>query len=322
VRDELERRAINTVATSGGEFVPPLWLLEAYAGLARAGRIFADGFNKRPLPPGTNSINIPRITTGSAVAAQTADNAAVQSTDLVTTSLAAPVITIAGQEDMSMQLLEQSPMGMDELIFQDLIADYNAKLDVQALNGTGANGQALGLLNVSGINTTAYTDASPTVPEIYPKVADILQKIGTNRFLPATAIYMHPRRWGWFMAALDSNNRPLVVPSAQGPQNTFASQQNGPYDAMTEGSLLGLPVYSDANIPVTLNSSTQDVIIASRMTDHWLWEGVLRTRVLPEILSGTLGVRIQVYNYVALTAGRFPKASGTVLGTGTVTPTF
>jgi hypothetical protein len=60
------------------------------------------------------------------------------------------------------------------------------------------------------------------------------------------------------------------------------------------------------NVPTTDNTdgggATRDVAIAAKWDDLWLFEGELRTRVLPEVLSGTLQVRFQAYNYVAFLA--------------------
>lgn len=311
-----EQRDMSRVDGAGGEFVPPLWIMDLYAEKARAGRVFADRLTQMPLPTGTDSINIPRITTGALTGIQTADNAAVAEQDMVTDSKAAPVRTIAGQVDVALQALEQSPANFDQIIFADLFADHAQKLDVQTLNGSGALGQMLGALQVSGINVTAYTDASPTLPELYPKVARAAQDISTGRFREAEAIVMHPRRWMWIMADLDSSNRPFVVPTAHGPTNapvvSTALVAEG-----SVGTMLGLPVFIDSNIPVNLGAGTdEDIILVGRFSDSLLWEGAIRTRALPEVGSGTLTVRLQLYSYVAMTAERHPTSISTVGGTG------
>lgn len=77
-RNDREVRAINTTDTSGGEFVPPLWLVDEYVRLARASRVAADLVRNLPLPAGTDSINLPRITTGAAVATQSSQNTGFQ----------------------------------------------------------------------------------------------------------------------------------------------------------------------------------------------------------------------------------------------------
>lgn len=318
-RYEMEMRDLSRTDGAGGEFVPPLWMVDEFVPLARAARAFADTWNTRPLPPGTDSINIPKVSGGAAVAAQ-ADNANVQETDPTTTSIAAPVKTIAGQVDVALQLLEQSPISFDEVVFADLIGAYNAELDAQLINGSGAGANLQGVLGLAGINAVTYTDATPTVPELYPKVADAANQAANGRKLPATAIFMHSRRWYWHTAALDGQSRPLVVPLAA--QNPIASIE----DVLAEGPvgvLQGLPVVMDQNIPTNLGGGTnEDRVIVCRPSDFWLWESFLRTRVLPEVGSGTLTVRLQLYNYAAATAARYPAGISVISGTGLITPTF
>lgn len=322
VQTDPEYRDLNRTDSTGGYFVPPLWLMNDYVALARAGRPTANIINSQPLPPGTDSINVPMISTGTAVAIQTADNAAVQETDLADTTISAGVKTIAGQQDVSIQALEQSPVNFDQIIFADLLADYATKLDVQVLAGSNGSGQVKGLLGATGINAITYTDSTPTVGELYAKIADAVQQIHTGRFMPPTVIVMHPRRWGWFLAALDSSNRPLVVPNAQGPNNAVGTF-GGVVSEQVVGSIMGLPVITDPSVPVGLGASTnEDRIIVMRASDLWLWESSVKTRVLPDVGSGTLTVRLQVYGYLAFTAERYPKSISVIAGTGLTTPTF
>jgi hypothetical protein len=64
----------NTTNGSGGEFVPPLWLVGQYVPFARSGRVIANRMRRSPLPPGTDSINLPKMSTGTATAVQSAQN--------------------------------------------------------------------------------------------------------------------------------------------------------------------------------------------------------------------------------------------------------
>ncbi len=310
------RANMNRTDGTGGDFVPPLWLMNEYLPLARAGRVAADLCRKMTLPGGTDSINFPKLATGTATAEQS-DGGSVQKTDATTDKVTAAVTTIAGQQVFAMQLLDQSPTNFDEVVFADLIADLATKVSTYVLSKA-----SIGILNVSGINAVTYTDASPTVPEAYPKVADGIQQIHTNRFLPPQAVLMHPRRWAWHLAALDSSNRPLVVPNPQGPTNAFAGMQ----DVRSEGSvgiLQGLPVYVDPNVPINLGGGTnEDRIIIARFDDLYLWEGALRTRVLFETDADTLSVRLQVWEYLAFMGNRYPKSVSVISGTGLATPTF
>ena len=186
----------NTTAGEGGEFVPPLWLIDEFIPFLRAGRQVANACRQMDLPTGTDSINIPKVSGGTSVAPQTANNAAISETDLTTTSVSSSVITVAGQEDVSIQLLEQSPIALsDEVIFPDLLSAYNQQIDLQVLNGSGSAGQVNGILNVAGINAVTYTDASPTGPKMYPYFGQSASQIQRKRFAPMTAFFMTPQRW-------------------------------------------------------------------------------------------------------------------------------
>ncbi|WP_243087261.1 phage major capsid protein [Streptomyces sp. 891-h] len=322
VASEREYRDLDRTDGQGGYFVPPLWLMSQFVELARAGRAYANVVNMQPLPGGTDSINIPKVATGTTAAVQTADNAAVSETDLTDTFINAPVRTIAGQQDVAIQLLDQSPVSFDEVIFRDLVADYATKLDEQVISGSGSAGQVTGVRNTSGIETVTYTSGSPTVAEVYSKIADAVQRVHTLRFMAPTVIVMHPRRWAWFLAASDNSGRPLVVPSAGNPQNAVATL-GAVGSEQVVGQMHGLPVVTDPSMPTNLGAGTnEDVVHVLRASDVLLYESGIRTRVLPEVGSGTLTVRLQVYGYLAFTAERYPKSVVEIGGSGLVSPTF
>ncbi len=319
----------NRTDGTGGYLVPPLWMMDELIPILRAGRVVADQVRKFDLPDGTDSINIPKLSTGTATAIQTADAAAVQSTDFTDTSVSAGVKTIAGQQDCSIQLVEQSPLSLDEILFTDLVADYNKKLDAQVIAGSNASGQVNGLYssagasNWTGYSTITYTDASPTVPEFWPVTAQSLSQISQKRFsVQNVKFFWHPRRWFWMVGGLDGNNRPLVVPSAMGPWNAMSNASQPVPEGYVGDTVLGAPVFIDANITTadTAGSgSGQDISLCLKSDDAFLFEGQLRQRTLPEILSGTLQVRFQVYNYVAFLL-RYGEALAIGSGTGFSAP--
>jgi hypothetical protein len=85
-----------------------------------------------------SEVKLPRMTTGTHVA-PIADGAAVPSRDIVDAALSQPVTTIAGESDVALQLLEQSPGGahLDFAIFKDLTASYDGQLENALINGAG-----------------------------------------------------------------------------------------------------------------------------------------------------------------------------------------
>ncbi|GIH91948.1 phage major capsid protein [Planobispora siamensis] len=316
----MEKRALSTTDGAGGEWVPPLWMINDYIRLARPSRIVANRVRQMALPPGTDSINLPRLATGTAVAEQSTQNTALQNTDATTSSVTAAVATIGGQQVVSLQLIEQSPINIDEVLLQDLAADYAIKLDTFVISNNAAN--KVGLLNVSGLNAVTYTDASPTAGELYGKIADAIQQIHTGRYMPPTAIFMHPRRWAMLLAALDTAGRPLVTPAANAPQNVIAAVGDVNSEGFV-GSLQGLPVFVDPNIPSNLGAGTnEDRIIIARTDDVILFEGTPRAEAFREPLAAQLSVLLRFYNYAAIHASRYAKSISVISGTGLATPTF
>jgi HK97 family phage major capsid protein len=319
--DGFEARALSRTDGQGGNFVPPAFLIADYAEFPRAGRPFAREVNDHELLGGTDTIKLPKVTTGTSVTSQTADNQNVAEVDLVDTEVSSSVYTIAGQQGVALQLLEQSPIGFDEVIWADLMSEYDVEVDRQVVFGSGTGGKHTGVLTTAGVNAVTYTSATPTAQALYSKIADAIQRIHTARKRPPTHIYMSPRRWAFFLAAVDANGRPLVVPNgvAFNPQGT----QSGVESFGPVGTLQGLPVFTDPNMPENLGAGTnEDRIVIARMEDLHLWEGTLNARALEQIRGDKLQVLLQVYAYSAFMPQRYPTAISVISGTGLVTPTF
>jgi HK97 family phage major capsid protein len=309
----------NRTDGQGGYFVPPLWLVDQYIDLPRFDRVVANSVANFDLPAGTDSINLPKVSTGTATAVQTADAAGVQSTDLTDTFVNAPVRTVAGQQDVAMQLLDQSPVAFDEVLYRDLQADLNSKVDIQVVNGSGSSGQALGILNVSGINAITYTDASPTLPELWVPLLQSASQLAKNRKMPANAVFLTPSMWYWALSQLDTTNRPLIVPAAPIAFNPAALGNGDSAQGYAGMFSYGLPALMDGNIPSNLGGGTNETrIITARSSDLYLWEGAVRTRALQEVLSGTLQIRFQVWEYFAFMGNRRPESISVISGTGVI----
>lgn len=317
-----EFRDISRTDGQGGYAVPPAWLMNQYIELARPGRAIANLVQRQPLPGGTDSLSIPKILTGTAVGVQTADNQQVTEVDLTDTFISAPVRTISGQQGVAIQLIDQSPIAFDDVIFRDLVAAHAAATDHQVLDGTGSAGQVLGINHTPGISTIVA--ASGGYQDTYKAIANAIQLVHTTRFLPPEVIVMHPRRWGALLASFSNDGRPLFIPNAQGPFNAggiltdVASQQ-------VVGTVQGLPVVTDPNISITSGTEyssygDEDVIYVLRASDLVLYESGVRARVLPEVRATTLTVLLQVYSYLAFTASRYPASVVTITGLGQ--PTF
>ena len=318
----------------GGYFVPPLWLPDEFIPQLVAHLVAAALCRQMDLPQGTDSINIPAVNAGTAVGYQQADNAGVLTQDWTDTAVQANVKTIAGDSDVALQLLEQSPHGLvDEVITMNLVQQYNAFLDQQVLAGDGLNASQLqgghlkGLYpytnwaNTNSVTWTATNPAAYTFPSVLGVMAS---QIAKTRYDQTNLKYvLHGRRFFWYATGLDGNDRPLVGSSGYGPWNVPALMEAPlPAEGLAGSTNFGAPIYVDDNIgtaDATGGGSAQDYALAALWDDLWLFQGDMRTNVFREVLSGSLGVRFQIYNYVAFLA-RYGQSIAVATGTGFSAP--
>jgi HK97 family phage major capsid protein len=311
--ERLEKRDVTSAAFAG--LVVPQFLTGLAAPFARAGRPYADRARKHALPANGLTLSISKVTTGTAVAEQT-EGSAVQETNMDDTKLDLTVKTIAGQQNVSRQALERGT-GIDALVMQDLVSAYHTKLDADFVKN---------LNDDADVNGVTYTDGSPTVAELYPKILDAVQQIQTNYFGGPNFILMHPRRLAWILAATDTTGRPLAVPTPNGPMNAVATGDSSVVYGNSGYSIAGLPVITDANVTTAAGDGTnEDRIFVGNLQEAHLWEqanGAPFMLRFEDVKSAELEVKMVVYGYTAYTHNRYPKAFARIAGTGLVAPSF
>ena len=313
------------MAGAGGEFAPPLWLIEDFVELARPGRITADLIGSETLPAGVASINIPKISAGAGVGVTVTQNTTITETNVTTTSVSSGITEVTGKQTVSLALLRQSGTPLDRIILADLAEAYAVMLNTQVISGSAANGQLRGLITAGTAVTFTTTQpavvSATAVNSFYMKVLQAQSTLAGARYLPADAIVMHPRRWAWVLGALDSSNRPLVVPSGAG------SNQVGVSSALAAqgyaGEMLGLPVYVDPGIPTNLGTGTnQDVVFVLRKSDLQLWESAVETASFDATYADQNSILYRVLGFSAFIPHRHQASVQVIGGTGLVAPTF
>ena len=312
--ERVERRDVTSTNFAG--LIVPQFLTDLAAPFARAGRVSADLARKHALPDAGLTLSISKVTTGTAVAAQT-EGAAVQETNMDDTKLDISVSTFAGMQDVSRQAIERGT-NIDSLVMADLVSAYHTTL----------NTAVVAELLASAGNAVTYTDASPTVAELYPKLLDSIQKVQTSYFAGPNVIIMHPRRLAFILAAVDGQSRPLAVPtpSSSGQPAYAYGSGGGPLYGNSGYSIVGLPVYTDATISIVEGAGTnQDTIYIGSSQELHLWEqgsGEPMMLRFEQPKASELEITMIVYGYAAFTANRYPSAWSQINGTGLVTPTF
>jgi HK97 family phage major capsid protein len=315
--ERVERRDVTSANFAG--LIVPQFLTDLAAPFARAGRPFLDASRKHALPDAGLVLSISKVTTGSATAVQT-EGAAVQETNMDDTKLDIDVVTVAGQQNVSRQALERGT-NIDTLVMADLVSAYHTNLDKLFVDTSATS------LTATITQVVTYTDASPTVAELYPKIVDCIQRIQTTFFAGPNFILMHPRRLAFILAAVDTQNRPLAVPVPNfNGQPAFASGNGAPVYGNSGYTMLGLPIITDANVRTDNGVGTnEDVIIVGNSQESHLWEqgnGDPMMLRFEQPKGAELDVQMVVYGYSAYTANRYPNAFALVGGTGLITPSF
>lgn len=309
-------RAAGTGAFAG--LVVPQYLTDLYAPAAAAKRPFADAIRKHDLPPEGMTVNLSRITTATSVALQASENTNVSETDIDDTLLTINVQTGAGQQTVSRQAIERGA-GVEPVVLDDLFRRYATTLDSTLIN------QATTGLSAAA-TAVAYTDASPTVAELYPKTLEALAGVEAALLDMSSGenlAVMHSRRWYWMQNALVST-WPLVsqpgIAAQMGATNLAESYGMGVRGVLPNGT----PVVVDNNIATNLGAGTnEDEIYLLDRNECHLWEdpnAPLYIRA-EQTKVASLGVLMVVYGYFAYTHIRYAHARK-IAGTGLVTPTF
>lgn len=314
----VELRDVTSADPGTGTFIPPLYLGERWIDEEVAGRPFANAVASMPLPSTGKQMDFPRVQTAPAVAVQASEADPVNEVNFDGETYSVSKVLIAGQNDLSIQAYEFADPGMDVVIMRELNKSYNSVLDTQLLTGTGSNGQHRGLKNVSGINSITYSSvgAAGGADGLLGAIYDAVSQIATNApGYMADAIVMHPRRAAWIASHRDANGSLLQ----QGSFALASGAQNNGFAL----SVAGLGVILDPNITTVQGAGTnEDELYVVATEELILAEGDLRARVLSEVLSGTLQIRLQLYAFSAFAGGRRPKVITRISGAGLAAPAF
>lgn len=310
-------RAVGTSAFAG--LTVPQYLVEEFAEIAKAGRPFADICRAHDLPPTGMTVEIGRGTTATNVDVQAAQGDAAAETNYDDTLLSVPVQSAAGQQTLSQQAVRRS-LGAYDITIEDLIGEYHQDLDSKLITQA-----TTGLSAVA--TSVAYTDASPTVVELYPKFAASSAGVSSallNKMRARDLVHvMHSRRWFWLNSAL-SDQRPLIGQPGIGSLN--AGENYAEAYGMGFAGLLpnGQPVVLDDNIAINLGAGTnEDEIYTVARSECHLWEDPQAPLFIEtqETKAANLQVLVVVFGFYAYTFGRRPHARK-IAGTGLVTPSF
>ena len=283
-------RALST----GGEgvgVVPPKWLTDEFETLARQGRRLANAVRYIPLGDDPRPMTLPKQTAGTddVVDEQANESDPVDGTDAWDSdvSVVTPKPT-SGKQVVSRQMVDMSSPAIDLLIYGDLMAVYNVKVEKKV--GAAMIASA-GAPVTTFANEAAFVGALPAVPA-HDAVVDTSIAVWEGRHEPADIIAMSVRRWGKFKKLKDADGRPLIPSNTAGPMNVI-----GVGEVQMAGQIEELGVIPTIGIGdgVTYPEST----IVARGADTLLFESnLLRFRF--EEVAGPEDIVLGIWGYTAV----------------------
>lgn len=281
------QRALST-GTEGAGVVPPNWLTSEFEQIASQGRYMANGVRTIPLGDDPRPLTLPKQTGSASTAEQSTENTGVNNSDPGWDSdvdTVSPKPT-SGKQVVSRQMIDMSTPAIDQLIYGDLVADYNDKIESKVVNAILAAGPtALGASPRGGTNTAG----DPAFDDV---ALDAAIAVRQNRKLPANVMLMSIRRYGEFLKLKDADGRPLIPNQQSGQAVNVAGVGSVAIDGIVHG--LGI-VASDA---VPDAGDDTDTFAILRPADTLLFESnMLRFRF--EEQQGPESVVLGIWGYAA-----------------------
>lgn len=261
-------RALATGGAGSG-IVPPKWLVEEYAELARQGRQVANSVRHITLDD-PRVMTLPKQTAGtdSEVTEQVNEGDPVEDDDAFDTDVdnVTPKPT-AGKQIVTRQMIDSTSPAIDQLIYGDLIAAYNTKIEAKVC--------AALLAAAGGAVVTMATEAAfDTNQAGIDAVVDTAIAVRSARKKPANFIASNVRRYGEFLKMKDTTGRPLMPDDSAGPMNVAgigAVHVDGRLKAL---GYLPTDGISDAYPESTLVYRGQDTILFEGATMRFRYEEI------------------------------------------------
>ena len=264
--------AAGEATTSDNSGLIPVPFMREIIGVVDSSRPFVDSIERRALPAAGMSFRIPRWQVFPTVA-ETAELAAPSDTMTEIDDLVVDVVKFAGQQRVSIELLERSDPGYLDELLRGLAASYAQQTDLYAFNE--------GVIGVGGSGGTGYVAA---IADGIADSAAVMRKNPNRLVVGAT-------RYAALLSDVDDAGRPLF--NAVGPTTNAAGT-----NVFSRGNVMGLDLVVDYNI------NANNILVYPSDYAAFYESGTAQVRVN---VIDTMTVEIAVYGFVAL-ANKYPTA--------------
>ena len=221
-----KRNLVAGTTTAGGftvatEVLPLIELLRNQAVVAQLGATVLSGL--------TSNVSFPRQT-AAASAAWLGETATRSKTAATFGQLLLSPKRIAVQSGYSLQLLRQSSLAVEQFVRNDQTAVLGIAMDLAAIQGTGSDGQPLGIVSSSGIGTVTF-GAAPTYAKYIEMIAAMLT---ANSLMGQPAFLGSPSSWTKGKTIARATNQGFII----GADNTVDGYRWAPSNHLPSNRLI------------------------------------------------------------------------------------
>lgn len=262
-------RAALTSADAGAGLVTPHWLTERFQYINYQKRAFANQVVNIPLDGDSRPMTLPMEDAGAdgAVGDQAAegDAPADSNTYDTTTDTITPKPTF-GEQVVSRQFLEFGTPAGDFLIYKNLSAVYDSKIEAKVCAAAIAAAASNAVTIPSDLpDDPAAGDSFREAGVASDAVIDTTVLIDSTRFVSPSLVVVTPQRWGKFRKLRDDQGRPLMPVSSYGPQNA-----QGLATGLMAGEFEGLTVLKTTGMGTGTSFPEKFLVVVP--DDIWLFE--------------------------------------------------
>jgi len=268
----LEKFALSVDTTTTAAGVVPDFLSTEYLSIIAGSRAFVGNIPSDPIGTSGMSVVYPKRTSGPSVGVQATENLEVSSTALVIGVLSVDLLTYAGANKVSQQLITRSSPSFVDILFRELAGQYAQVTDAASI-----------LAAVTAADDTAIladlgADAAATFAAFQLANAAIIA--GTRQ--PADTVFLASDRWAQLNSLVDTDGRPLLVFPANGPTNaqgqsgfnTTVAQYHGWSVRLDVDAATGTCLIANTSVMANLESSPTQLSalqVDTLSTDLGIW---------------------------------------------------
>ena len=272
-------KAAADAMTTNTAFNPTQYLSNIFVSNTNFGRAAVDACTRAALPASGLTLNIPSLITPTdtaPVVASTAESASPADTGMTSEYLSYTVSKYAGQQTISLELIERSdPIFMDQLMVQ-LERAYLKATDAAVIAALIASGTAATATAATSAGLISFLSAESA--KAYA---------GTSYF--ARNVVLGTGTWGAVMGYTDSTGRPIY--NASQPWNAAGNVNS----SSIKGNLLGLDAYVDVNAVATNGADNSAFVIAPEAVT--VFESA--TAMFSVNVVSSMSVNLAIYGYLA-----------------------